>query len=80
MYDTEHMMMPYAVSDPTFGQVSVTNFSKGFTLQQRVDDTLVDIVVGRRPMADYDQMVQDWRTNGGDTIRKEYQDSIAASQ
>ena len=79
MYDTEHSLMPYAVSDPTFGQVSATNFSKGFTLQQVVDDTLVDIVVGRRPMADYDQMVKDWLNNGGETIRKEYQDSIASS-
>ncbi|MBV9132288.1 MAG: hypothetical protein JO318_06300 [Chloroflexi bacterium] len=79
MTDTEHLLMPYAVSNPTFGQVSVTNFSKGFTLQQVVDDTLVDIIVGRRPMEDYDQMVKDWLNNGGEMMRKEYQDSIAAS-
>jgi putative aldouronate transport system substrate-binding protein len=79
MYDTEHLLMPYALSDPSFGQVSATNFSKGFNLQQAVDDTLVDIVVGRRPMSDYDQMVKDWLSNGGETMRKEYQDSIAAS-
>ena len=78
MYDTEHLLMPYAVTDPTFGQVSVTNFSKGFNLQMAVDDTLVDLVVGRRPMTDYDQMVKDWLTNGGEMMRKEYQDSIAA--
>jgi putative aldouronate transport system substrate-binding protein len=79
MYDTEHLLMPYALTDPSFGQVSVTNFTKGFTLQQVVDDTLVDIVVGRRPMTDYDQMVKDWLNNGGETIRKEYQDSVASS-
>jgi len=39
----------------------------------------VDIVVGRRPMADYDQMVKDWLANGGEAIRKEYQQSISAS-
>jgi putative aldouronate transport system substrate-binding protein len=79
MYDTEHLLMPHAVSDPSFGQVSATNFTKGFTLQQAVEDTLVDIVVGRRPMADYDQMVRDWLNNGGEAIRKEYQESIAAT-
>jgi putative aldouronate transport system substrate-binding protein len=79
MYDTEHLLMPYAMSDPSFGQVSTTNFSKGFTLQQAFDDTLVDIIVGRRPLTDFDQMLKDWLNNGGETIRKEYQDSIAAS-
>ncbi len=59
--------------------MSATNFAKGFTLQQAVDDALVDIIVGRRPFADYDQMVKDWLANGGETIRKEYQESIAAS-
>jgi putative aldouronate transport system substrate-binding protein len=79
MYDTEHMLMPSAVSDPTFGQISVTNFTKGFTLTQTLNDALVDMVVGRRPLTDYDQVVKDWQTNGGDVIRKEYQESIAAS-
>jgi putative aldouronate transport system substrate-binding protein len=79
MYDSEHMLMPSAVSDPTFGQVSVTNFSKGFTLTQAMNDGIVDIVVGRRPVSDYDQIVKDWQTNGGEQIRAEYQDSIATS-
>jgi putative aldouronate transport system substrate-binding protein len=79
MYDTEHLVMPAAVTDPTFGQVSVTNFTRGFTLTQSLNDGLVDVVIGRRPMSDYDQLVKDWQANGGDTIRKEYMDSIASS-
>lgn len=79
MYDSEHELMPIAVSDPTFGQVSATNFSKGFPLTQAIQDGIVDIVVGRRPMTDYDQLVKDWQNNGGETIRKEYTESIAAS-
>ncbi len=78
MYDAEHELMPIAVSDPTFGQISATNFSKGFPLTQAIQDGIVDIVVGRRPMGDYDQLVKDWQANGGETIRKEYQESIAA--
>jgi putative aldouronate transport system substrate-binding protein len=79
MYDTEHMLMPSAVSDPTFGQISTTNFTKGFPLTQALNDGIVDLVVGRRPFSDYDQIVKDWQNNGGETIRKEYQDSIAGS-
>jgi hypothetical protein len=37
------------------------------------------MVVGRRPMSDYDQVVNDWQNNGGETIRKEYTQSIAAA-
>jgi len=70
---------PDAVTDPTFGQVSTTNFSKGFPLTQAIQDGITDIVVGRRPMSDYEGLVKDWQNNGGETIRKEYAESIAAS-
>jgi putative aldouronate transport system substrate-binding protein len=79
MYDTEHLVMPSAVSDPTFGQVSVTNFTKGFTLTQALNDGIADMVIGRRPLSDYDQLVKDWQTNGGEQVRKEFTESIAAS-
>jgi putative aldouronate transport system substrate-binding protein len=79
MYDAEHALMPVAVTDPTFGQVSTTNFSKGFTLNQTMNDGIVDIVVGRRPVTDYDQLVKDWLAGGGEQIRKEYSESIAST-
>ena len=62
------------------GQIkTVTNFSKGFTLTQAMNDGIVDLVVGRRPFSDYDQIVKDWQANGGEQIRSEYQDSMATS-
>ena len=73
---SSQLMMPSAVSDPTFGQVSATNFAKGFNLAQTLNAGLVDIVVGRRDLSDYDQLVKDWQTNGGEQVRKEYTDSI----
>jgi putative aldouronate transport system substrate-binding protein len=79
MADAEKTLIPVAVSNPTFGQVSATNFSKGFNITQTMTDALTDIVVGRRPFTDYDQLVKDWQANGGEQIRKEYMDSIAAS-
>ncbi|HEY2593811.1 MAG TPA: hypothetical protein VGK33_07915 [Chloroflexota bacterium] len=79
MQETEQLMMPSAVSDPTFGLVSVTSFSKGFSLMNTLNAGLVDIVVGRRQMSDYDQLVKDWQDGGGEQMRKEYQDAIAGS-
>jgi putative aldouronate transport system substrate-binding protein len=71
--------MPFAVADPTFGQISATSFSKGFTLMNTLNAGLVDIIVGRRQMSDYDQLVKDWQAAGGEQIRKEYMDSISSS-
>jgi putative aldouronate transport system substrate-binding protein len=79
MADAEKALMPVAVSNPAFGQVSATNFSKGFNLTQTVQDGLNDIVIGRRPFGDYDQLLKDWQNNGGHQVRKEYMESIAAS-
>ena len=79
MNDAEKAVIPAAVSDPTFGQVSLTNFTKGFNLTQTMTDGLTDIIVGRRPMTDFDQLVKDWQANGGETIRQEYQQSISSS-
>jgi putative aldouronate transport system substrate-binding protein len=59
MSDAEKAVIPAAVSDPSFGQVSLTNFTKGFNLTQTMTDGLTDIVVGRRPLSDFDQLVKD---------------------
>jgi len=36
-------------------------------------------VAGRRPTSDYDQVVSEWRGGGGDQIRTELEQAIAAS-
>ncbi len=74
----EHAVLPSAVADPTFGAVSVTAANKGVALTNTMNDNLGDILAGHRPMSDFDQVVQDWRTNGGDQMRKEFQDALAA--
>jgi hypothetical protein len=35
---------------------------------------------GRRPLSDLDQVINDWRTRGGDKIRGEFQDALAAGR
>jgi putative aldouronate transport system substrate-binding protein len=52
----------------------------GAVVTQAFSDGVRDIILGRRPFSDYDQLVSDWRTNGGDTIRKEFQDALSAAK
>ena len=42
-------------------------------------DGITDLVLGRRPLSDYDQLVKDWQTNGGEQIRKEFMDALATT-
>jgi putative aldouronate transport system substrate-binding protein len=79
-YDAEHVLIPARVNDPVFGLYSPANGSKGVTIQRTMVDGITDIVAGRRPIADYDQMVKDWQSGGGDQIRKEFMDAIASNR
>jgi putative aldouronate transport system substrate-binding protein len=66
--------------DPTVGLYSATNQKQGFLIQTKVADGLIDIIAGRRPMTDYDSLVSEWRSGGGDSIRQELQQAYAQSK
>ncbi len=72
-------MVPVLVSDPSLGLYSPTNGTKGNVLLQNCTDALAEIVVGRSPLGALDQIVNDWRANGGDQIRTEFQQAYAES-
>jgi putative aldouronate transport system substrate-binding protein len=76
----EKLLIPIGISDPTNGFVSNTAVRNGAVVTARFFDGVRDIIVGRRPMSDYDGLVADWRSGGGDTIRKEFQDALAAAK
>jgi putative aldouronate transport system substrate-binding protein len=75
----ERPMLAAGVNDPTVPLYSPTNGSKGGPLNQTLIDGLTDIVAGRRPTADFDQLVTDWRNGGGDQIRHEYEQALTAA-
>ena len=56
--------------------VSQTNFA-GVQLNQAFTDGITDIILGRRQMTDFDQLVKDWQTNGGNQIRTELQRGLS---
>ena len=76
--EAERTVIPSATPDPTFGVVSETASTKGVALMNTMNDSLGGIVLGRRPMSDYDQIVDDWRRSGGDQMRKEFMSALAS--
>jgi hypothetical protein len=75
-HDQETVLAPMGIPDPTVGLYSATMASKGAVLTQMVFDRLNDIITGRAPFSAYDQLVSDWRSQGGDQARKEFQDAV----
>jgi putative aldouronate transport system substrate-binding protein len=75
---TEHFAVNLA--DPTIGLYSPTDGSKGGILRQTFTDALNDVLFGKRPVAALDDLIRDWRTNGGDRIRSEYEQAFQAAR
>jgi putative aldouronate transport system substrate-binding protein len=78
-YDAEHMLIPAGIEDPTWGYFSNAASTQGPAIGQMVIDTLTDILVGRRELGDYDQMVKDWQNKGGNQMRGELEAAIASA-
>jgi putative aldouronate transport system substrate-binding protein len=78
--DAQQMLMPIGVGDPTDGFYSATAWSKGQTADVHFQDGLIDIILGRRQMSEYDALVKAWQTEAGEQVRKEFMDSMAAAK
>ena len=79
-YEAEHFLVAAGVNDPTFGLFSPALGKSGATINRTMLEGITDIIAARRPMADYDQILKDWVGNGGDQIRKELTDGLAAGK
>jgi putative aldouronate transport system substrate-binding protein len=74
----DKVMAQVGVSDPSIGLYSNTNANKGNDLNQAMLDGITEIVKGTQPLSSFDQLVRDWRTNGGDQIRAELEQALAS--
>lgn len=72
-------LLANAIDNPTWGYYSPTDAAKSGELAQLEADRRTEIVVGRAPLSAWDDFLKDWRSRGGDMIRKEYQDAIKAA-
>jgi len=71
-FEAEQTLVNVGVTDPTRGYHSPTQSRKGVAADQAFYDGVADILFNRRPISDYDTLVGDWRTAGGDAIRTEF--------
>jgi putative aldouronate transport system substrate-binding protein len=66
------------IDNPVWGLYSPTEAERGGELGQLVSDRHSSIINGREPLDSLDQMVAEWRSRGGDEIRREYEEALAA--
>jgi putative aldouronate transport system substrate-binding protein len=67
------------IQNPVVGLYSKTNAQKAATLNQKMGDGLLAIIFGRADMSTLDQLVKDWRAQGGDQIRSEFEQALQTS-
>jgi putative aldouronate transport system substrate-binding protein len=79
-YADAQAMVPALVRDPTVGLYSRTDRSRGGALLQAFSDGLLPIITSRAPLSDFDQVLRDWRANGGEQMRTEFQQAYADLQ
>jgi putative aldouronate transport system substrate-binding protein len=68
------------IQNPVVGLYSKTNAQRAASLNQAMADGLTNIIFGRAELSSLDQLVKDWRSQGGDQIRTEYEQTLQASR
>jgi putative aldouronate transport system substrate-binding protein len=75
-YGHQRKLLTTAVPDPTLGLVSQTQTTKGSQLDTAIGQAQNDIMQGKRPVSDWDAVLKDWRSSGGDRIRAELEKAL----
>lgn len=65
------------IDNPALTAFSPTNIAKTAELNQLATDRVGGIITGRDPLNALDTYIADWRSRGGDQIRRELQEAIA---
>ncbi|TDE98802.1 hypothetical protein EXU48_00945 [Occultella glacieicola] len=79
IYDHMQQVIPTGVRNPTVGLYSATQGTVGGRLNTTLNDATNAILLGREPVSSWDDVVADWRSAGGDSIRSEYEEGYAAA-
>jgi putative aldouronate transport system substrate-binding protein len=64
------------IDDPAWPLYSPTNVSKAAELNQFGFDRATAIITGREPLSALDAAIRDWKSRGGDQIRRELEQSL----
>jgi putative aldouronate transport system substrate-binding protein len=77
MHQDASVIQNLGIQNPVVGLYSATNSKLAATLNQKMGDGLSDIIFGRADVGSLDQLVKDWRAQGGDVIRSEFEAALA---
>ena len=66
-------LLANGIDDPAANAFSPTNAMRLGELNQLQTDRIAAIVQGKEPLTALDQYIKDWRSRGGDMIRKEFE-------
>jgi putative aldouronate transport system substrate-binding protein len=73
MYQDASVIQAMGIQNPVVGLYSATSAKLASSLNQKMGDGLNNVIFGRDDLASFDQLVKDWRAQGGDTIRGEFE-------
>lgn len=76
----QKILAPMSTEDASIGLYSAFQASKGVPLIQTFGEGITDIVTGRRPVSDFEGLLSAWRSNGGNTIKSEYEKAYTAAR
>ncbi|QFU89113.1 extracellular solute-binding protein [Amycolatopsis sp. YIM 10] len=77
-YDYQASVIPTSVADPTLSLFSDTWSRKQGQLGTMINDAQNDIMSGRKPVSYWDEVLTQWRSTGGDKVRTEFEEALAA--
>jgi len=76
MQQMQEQLIQSSVADPSQGLYSPTWVAQGGNLIKMQQDAVNGMVVGNQPMSELDQVISDWKKQGGDQARKEFQQAL----
>lgn len=78
-HEAVNTMVPMAVPNPVANITSPTEDELGSKINKALTDVRDDILAGRAKMSAWEPAVEKWRKDGGDKIRDEYEQALAAA-
>jgi putative aldouronate transport system substrate-binding protein len=80
MHQDATVIQQIGIQNPVVGLYSKTNAQRAASLNQTMADGFTNIIFGRSELSTLDQLVKDWRSQGGDQIRTEYEHALQTTR
>ncbi|MFD6175880.1 MULTISPECIES: type 2 periplasmic-binding domain-containing protein [unclassified Isoptericola] len=77
IHEWQTKVVDLLVDDPSRGLYSKTDDTKGKSLQQKVDDAITNVFVGRSSSSELVDAIAAWKSGGGDAIARELAESAS---